>query len=202
VLKKHYSHRASIFWAGFALIEDGHIQGVVVFGQPSPPIQLHAFKDRDFRIYELARLVVQTRTRNAASFLVGRSLQMLPSPCAVVSYADGAMGHVGYIYQATNWLYTGATLSKDVLYMVDGKPMHALSLTSTRGITAPRAWARENGIEIIKPHPKHRYFMVTGNRRQKADMLSRLKYPVLPYPKGDSNRYDAGADLVVPYLVR
>ena len=47
VSAKHYSRRPSIFWAGFALVIDGKIEGVVVYGQPSPSIQKHAFSDRD-----------------------------------------------------------------------------------------------------------------------------------------------------------
>lgn len=68
VLAKHYSHRASIFWAGFGLEIDGMIEGVCVYGQPSPPIQKHAFKDRDFKLYELSRLVVQTRKKMPLHF--------------------------------------------------------------------------------------------------------------------------------------
>ena len=68
VSRKHYSRRPSIFWAGFGLVIDGVIEGVVVYGQPSPSIQRYAFKDRDFKLYELCRLVVQTDRPNAASF--------------------------------------------------------------------------------------------------------------------------------------
>lgn len=92
MVTKHYSRRASIFWAAFGLVINNKIEGVVVFGQPSPPIQRHAFDARDFRLYELARLVVQTEVKNAASFLVGSALRMLPAPCAVVSYADSEWG--------------------------------------------------------------------------------------------------------------
>ena len=120
VKNKHYSRKASIFWAGFGLIENGKVVGVAVYGQPSPPIQKHAFADRDFRLYELSRVVVQTKTKNAASFLISNSLQMLEKPCAVVSYADMEQSHCGIIYQATNWLYTGSTKSRDKLYVVDG----------------------------------------------------------------------------------
>ena len=167
VLKKHYSHRAPIFWAGFALIENEKIEGVCVYGQPSPPIQRSAFKDRDFRLYELTRLVVQTKTKNAASFLVGNSLKMLePKPCAVISYADSEQGHCGYIYQATNWIYTGATVSHDHAYIVNGKRVHPMTLRDM-GITNPKEWARENKIETVKPLPKHRYFYFVGSTRQK-----------------------------------
>lgn len=133
VSQKHYSRKPSIFWAGFALVIDNKIEGVCVFGQPSPPLQKHAFKDRNFRFYELSRLVIQTDAKNAASFLVGNALRMLDSPCAVVSYADTAYGHSGIVYQATNWLYTGATKSHDSLYLVDGEKLHPMTIRDRYG---------------------------------------------------------------------
>jgi len=192
VLAKHYSHRAPIFWAGFQLLIAGQVEGVCVFGQPSPPIQRHAFRERDFRLYELSRLVVQTKAQNAASFLVGNALKQLDQPCAVVSYADMEQAHCGIIYQATNWLYTGAVVSHDHLYIVDGKRTHPMTLRD-RGITNPKEWARENGIQTVKPFPKHRYFFLCGNKRQKNLMRDKLNYLVLDqYPKCDQRRYDDG----------
>ena len=198
VVKKHYSRKKSIFWAGFALVEDGLFQGVAVYGQPSPPIQKHAFSERDFRLYELSRVVVQTKTRNAASFLIGRSLQMLePKPCAVVSYADSEQSHCGIIYQATNWIYTGATISHDHLYLVDGVRTHPMTLRD-RGITNLRAWAKENNVQTVKPLPKHRYFQFVGNHRQIKEMRAKLKYQeVTPYPKCDQIRYDDGPEVTM-----
>lgn len=192
VREKHYSHRPSIFWAGFGLYENDTLEGVVVYGQPSPPIQRFAFRDRDFRLYELSRLVVQTPSRNAASFLIGRSLQELERPSAVVSYADTAWGHAGIVYQATNWIYTGATKSHDHMYLIDGKEVHPSTLAD-RGITSPKQWAKENGIKTVPPKLKHRYFYLIGSRAQKRSMLKRMKYPVvIPYPKADYQRYDDG----------
>lgn len=200
VTKKHYSRRASIFWAGFGLEIDGMIEGVCVYGQPSPPIQKHAFKDRDFQLFELSRLVIQTKQKNAASFLVGNSLKMLPSPCAVVSYADTEQGHSGIVYQATNWIYTGETKSHDKAYIVDGKRVHPMTLRD-RGITDPTRWAKENGIEMVKPMGKHRYFHIAApDKRTKAKMICQLSYPIIPnYPKSDRSRYDDGPDIVMNY---
>lgn len=194
---KHYSRRAPIFWAGFALVEDGRVTGVAVYGQPSPQVQKHAFVDRDFRLYELSRVVVQSKTKNAASFLVGNSLKMLePKPCAVVSYADMEQSHCGIIYQATNWVYTGATVSHDHAYIVDGVRVHPMTLRD-RGITDPARWARENGIQTVKPHPKHRYFQFVGDRRQRHAMRAALRYEQEDqYPKSDQMRYDDGPDVV------
>jgi hypothetical protein len=58
ISNKHYSKRLGIFWEGFGLFNDNKLIGVCCFGQPSAPIQKHAFKDRNFRLYELTRLVV------------------------------------------------------------------------------------------------------------------------------------------------
>lgn len=198
VKKKHYSHRPSIFWAGFGLIENDAVVGVAVFGQPSPPIQKHAFKNRDFRLFELSRVVVQSRTKNAASYLVGNSLKMLePKPCAIISYADMEQNHCGIIYQATNWLYTGATKSHDKAYIVDGKRTHPMTLRD-RGITDPTRWAKENGIVMVQPMEKHRYFQFVGTKADKKRMMENLIYPVQnTYPKCDQRRYDDGIDLEV-----
>jgi hypothetical protein len=198
VLAKHYSRRAPIYWAGFGLVIDGNVEGVCVYGQPSPPIQKHAFKDRDFKLLELSRLVVQTTQKNAASFLVGNSLQMLDAPCAIISYADSEQGHSGIIYQATNWIYTGATKSHDSAYIVDGKRVHPMTLRD-RGITDPVRWAKENGIEKVPPMPKHRYFQFVGNRQQILKMKCKLSYPIVSaYPKSPKSRYDDGPKIVHP----
>lgn len=193
VTKKHYSRRAPVYWEGFGLISGGMIQGVCVYGQPNPPVNKYAFKDRDFRLYELTRLVIQTTAKNAASILVGRSLQMLKAqPCAVVSYADTEQGHAGIIYQATNWLYTGATVSHDHAYLINGKRVHPMSLRD-QGITNPKEWARANNIQTVKPAEKHRYFFLVGSKKERRVMLSKLAYPVIStYPKCDQRRYDAG----------
>lgn len=198
VKAKHYSRRASIFWAGFGLVEAGAVVGVAVYGQPSPPIQKHSFVGRDFRLYELSRVVVQTTSPNAASFLIANSLQMLEKPCAVVSYADTAHGHCGIVYQATNWIYTGATKSHDKMYIVDGVKTHPMTLRD-RGITNPTAWAKAEGIQSVPPMEKHRYFFLVGSKVQKRGMLAKLAYPVVgAYPKADKVMYDAGPDIWMP----
>lgn len=198
VVNKHYSRRASIFWAGFGLEEDGFITGVAVYGQPSPPVQKYAFRDRDFRLYELARVVVQSKTKNASSFLVANSLKLLePKPCAVISYADMEQNHCGIIYQATNWVYTGATKSHDKAYIIDGKRVHPMTLRD-RGITDPTRWAKENNIIMVAPAEKHRYFQFVGDKRQRMSMRAKLNYPQInKYPKCEQIRYDDGPELRV-----
>jgi hypothetical protein len=46
-------------------------------------------------------------------------------------------------------------------------------------------------IEFKKVSRKHRYFQFLGTNKEQAEMKQKMKYPVLPYPKGDNRRYDA-----------
>ena len=88
VSKKHYSKSLGIFWEGFGLYKDDILIGVCCFGQPSASIQKHSFQDRDFRLYELTRLVVDAGHQNAASFLISQSIKMLkekPRCCGLTS---------------------------------------------------------------------------------------------------------------------
>jgi len=113
-------------------------------------------------------------------------------PSAVVSYADSEWGHAGIVYQATNWIYTGATKSHDHAYLVDGQRLHPMSLRD-RGITNPKQWAFENGVKTAPPMSKHRYFFLNGTKRQRSVMMDKLRYPsITGYPKTDKRTYDAG----------
>lgn len=186
LLTKHYAKRKCNRMFCYGLFIENKLCGIVTYGQPSSPQVGRGFLGEDYRtrVLELNRLCVnETAPKNSASCLIGRSLKMMPKG-AVVSYADGMMGHVGYIYQATNFIYVGSAKSHDNEYCVDGKWTHAKSLAD-KGITAPSKWAKENNIEIRKPQAKHRYIYFTDKKLKKH-----LKYTALPYPKGVTNRYN------------
>jgi hypothetical protein len=196
-LKKHYARRKPMFQFAFALVDNNdNVQGIVVYGRPPVQIEKSVFIEpinTDYKVYELTRLVIQTKEKNAASFLIGNSLKMLPKNNIVVSYADSNMNHCGIVYQATNWIYTGSNKAHDCEYIVDGKKMHPKSITERLGITAIAKWAKENNIETIKPKEKHRYFFINADKRTKSDMIKKLRYPIIKdYPKCDKKMYDAG----------
>ena len=192
MLRKHYAHRMPPIEYAFGAYSASLLVGVVTFGPPpTPQIANGIWAKEQFPLLELNRLVVETPDKNAASSLVGRGLRMLPRPVLVISYADGGQGHIGYVYQATNFLYTGAVTAHDSEYIVNGKKTHPRSLAA-RGITNPAQWAAENGIERVLPRPKHRYVFLCGDKRQRRAMRESLAYPLLSYPKGETARYGAG----------
>lgn len=113
---------------------------------------------------------------NYASFLISHSLKMLPSKTFVVSYADwGGWRHVGYVYQATNWLYTGMTKPRTDKYSASGHARHYAEGETRRQIRTA----------------KHRYVYLVGSKSVVRRMRKELRYPVYEdYPKGDSRHYD------------
>ena len=192
--RKHYARRVPPISFAFGLYEDRVLTGVVTYGSlATPQVKNGMFDDEAIEIIELNRLCVETNLKNAASILVGRSLGLLPGPIAVISYADSGQGHVGYIYQATNFIYTGAATAHDSEYIVNDKKVHPRTLAA-RGITAPKEWAEKNGIEVVKPKPKYRYVYFVGSRTQRKHMRKSLQYAVVKeFPKGETRRYDVGA---------
>ena len=193
IMRKHYAHRMPAVQFAYGLYDKRILRGVITYGPPpTPTIKQAIFRGfwQD-RVYELNRLCVDVGKKNASSILVSHSLKLLPTPACIVSYADTAQGHVGYIYQATNFIFTGAVTAHDCEYMVDNVKTHPRTLAS-RGITAPMKWAKENDIKIIKPKPKNRYVYLLGTKKEKKEMLSKLVYPILPYPKGETKQYDQG----------
>jgi hypothetical protein len=116
---------------------------------------------------------------------------LLESPCILISYADENQGHYGYIYQATNWVYTGISATAEVYRNKDFE-YHSKTFSDLYG-RRDNQFAKSIGFEVVKKLPKHRYFYFIGSKKQKKEMLRKLNYPILPYPKGESKRYDASA---------
>lgn len=183
VTEVHYAKRAAGREFCFGLFEDGVLVGGVTYGPPSSPQVARSVRvDPTVRVLELTRLIVTTPSKNAASRLVGISRRFLPTPLIIVSYADAAQGHVGYVYQATGFKYGGLVRPHDSEYLVDGVRVHPRTLAA-RGVTSPRAWARTHGITAVPIEPKHRYWWASEGIA--------AHWASLPYPKGDGRRYDA-----------
>jgi hypothetical protein len=176
ILKIHYARRVPSIQFAFGLFIDNIMFGVVTYGQPASPslcVGIAGVENKK-NVLELNRLVLLPETpKNSASILVGRSLRQLPKDMFVVSYADAeGWGHVGYVYQATNWLYTGMTTRRTDIY-TGGK--HS------------RHYNKEEKRRQLRTS-KHRYVYLTGNIKKQ---IKQLHYEVIKkYPKGETRHYD------------
>lgn len=188
VERYHYAHRVPSIVLAVGMFVDGVLAGCLTYGSSaSPAVQAVCGEASRAVSIELNRLYVHDWAgRNSESWLVGQSFkiaqQVRPDIRVLVSYADTGAGHMGYIYQSTNWLYTGAVTAHDSEYVVNGRKTHARNLTAM-GITAPGQWALDNGIERVKAQPKHRYVYFLGDKRQRREFRKLLRWPTMPYPK-------------------
>lgn len=176
ILNIHYARRMPCIQYAYGLFINNTLSGVVSYGQPASPSLCKGVAGEENRhnVIELNRLALLPvlNGNNYSSILVGRSLKMLPKGLFVVSYADGeGWGHIGYVYQATNWIYTGKTKSRTDKYSESGHSRHY-------GDNEKRRQYRT---------AKHRYVYLTGNRKKQ---MKELRYEVFPYPKGTSKTYD------------
>lgn len=187
VLKKHYAKRIPPISYAFGLYEYDRLNGVCTFGNNGGCTQGNYIGN--YQVIELNRLCIDSIEKNITSYFVSKCLKLLPIEYIIVSYADIDQSHIGYIYQATNWTYTGISKGDVTLYK-NGKSVHRKSFYDKYG-RCDREYIMSKGYEIINQKGKHRYFYMTGNKKMRKDKLKSIQYPILPYPKGETKRYDA-----------
>ena len=179
LLNIHYARRMPCITNAYGLFVNAKLVGVCTYGQPASPSLCKGLAGPEHRmdVLELNRLALlpEYNGGNYASYLVGRSLKMLPNGTFVVSCADTAWTHVGYIYQATNFLYTGKTKKRTDIYSESGHGRHYKADETRRQFRSA----------------KHRYVYLVGDKRTKKQMRKDLRYTVIDeYPKGDEQKYD------------
>lgn len=187
ILKKHYAKRLPSISYAFGLYDQNDLIGIVTYGMPASNSLCEGVcgLENKHLVIELNRLCLQKNNKNEASFLVSNSIKLLPKPMVIVSYADTAQGHIGYVYQATNFIFTGTTKERTDMFAGEGKhSRHAADPTIRQFRSA-----------------KHRYIYIHGNKYQKKNLKNALKYKQEPYPKGDIKRYDSGSNVPTQTLL-
>jgi hypothetical protein len=195
-LKKHYARRLPPIEHAFGLWDNnGIMQGIVTYGTPVSST-LRELWNNKYKLMELNRLVInEGLEKNILSFFVSQSFNQMPKPMVLVSYADTSKNHHGYIYQATNWVYTGLSVPFKDYYVKGMEHLHnGTIMDMSRGQENRVQWLRDkfgdNLIMVERPR-KHRYFYFIGNKKECKDMKLMLPYKIEEYPKGDNIRYDA-----------
>lgn len=191
LLKIHYAKRIPLIMHSFGLYVDKKLDGIITYGMPASPALCVGVCGEDHRhlVLELNRLCLLNNKKNQASFLVGNSLKLLPKPSIVVSYADTSMNHNGYIYQATNFIYTGLS-AKRTEWRIRGSNRHSRTLTAQH--TLEEMQNNPDKFYRLDRPQKHRYIYFLGDKKQKKEMLGKLNYNIEPYPKGENVNYEVG----------
>jgi hypothetical protein len=128
--------------------------------------------------------------RNSESRFLGvvlRGLKRHSRLKFLVTYADPAQGHLGTIYQATGWVYTGLSQATPLYDIGDGRHYHSRSLSHSFGSHGLSHFQRHGiNVKLVPQEAKYRYVYFLD-----PAWRARLRVPELPYPKrkvsGESN---------------
>jgi hypothetical protein len=189
ILEVHYAKRWPPISYAFGLFDGDELIGIITYGTPlSSTLRVGvAGHEHGLDVLELNRLCLKYNRKNEASFLIAKSLKMLPHGKIIVSYADTSQGHYGFVYQATNFIYCGLS-AKRTDWKIRGKEhLHSQTISDeVRGAVSRVAALREKyGDDFyLAPRPrKHRYVYVVGSKTYKKMIIRKLKYKIEDYPK-------------------
>jgi hypothetical protein len=97
----------------------------------------------------------------------------------LVSFADGAEGKVGTIYQASNWVYSGYNHRGGIWYDKDGNRYHGVKLHLLYGDTKRKTLEEHLGTPLYRVvGGQFRYFYFLNHKARK-NYIGKTK----PYPK-------------------
>ena len=191
VTERHYLRRKCPVSHAFGLVckTDLEIVGVVTYGvSPSSTLLKGICGPEEAKnVYELNRLWVDDRVpKNGESYLIANTMRLLDREI-IVSFADSSQKHVGIIYQAANFLYTGLSAKFKDPKVIGKENMH--HATYANGLTNAQViekFGAENVTFVERPR-KHRYVYFNCSKTRKKQLLSKLRYKVIPYPKQDAS---------------
>jgi hypothetical protein len=166
--------------------EDGSFRGVVIFSRGASPWLGKKYDLDHVELAELTRIALRehdapvSRILSIAVRIVARHN---PGLRLLVSFADPLQGHVGGIYQAAGWIYTGRSGDVDE-YFVNERWRHkkgvwyGLRADGRQGRNLPYV---EGGVPVehrIAPG-KYRYVWPLDPEMRELVELNRLPYPKL-----------------------
>jgi hypothetical protein len=157
--------------------------GVICYGKGANTNISKPYGLMQGEVIELLRMALngkQESTTKAMSISLKLIKKYAPLVKLVVSYADYEQGHIGTIYQATNWYYTGYSTGTDVI--VNGKRQHKKTIASKFNTNSIES-LKSKGLDIKtqKSKPKWRYIYPIDKR-----MIEICKKLQKPYPKKEN----------------
>lgn len=185
IIKNHYLHRTAPCSFSFGLFENttSELKGVVIYGTPSsaPLRKGICGNDEKDNVIELTRLWVDDSVpRNGESFLIGNTIKRVNKEI-IVSFAEIDQGHIGYVYQATNWIYTGLS-AKRSNWVIEGIDKHCQTIADKYTSKELTEIYGDKFKRVPRPR-KHRYVYFNCSKKRKKELLSKLKYKIESYPK-------------------
>ena len=150
--------------------------GTIIYGGGANNNLAKAMGKNSGEVLELERVALngkQEQTSKAIAMTLKQLHRDDPLCKMVVSYSDHRQKHLGTIYQATNWIYLGLTITSDTQYFYKGKWTHERSIN-----------ARPDRDQLKKTLPKRENsnkfkYVFCFDKKERKEYLKIAQ----PYPK-------------------
>lgn len=202
IIENHYSHKWTSCRYALGLFDESNVMfglsqlaGIAVYGFPvgRQVVKSITSSMENKDVLELTRLWLKdVEPKNSESYFLGQTFKWLRNNTDVkvlISYSDPMYGHLGIIYQATNWLYQGNNTMKikSYLHKINGELMHPRTVVSKYGTIKTKELLKiDENYERIEMMKKHRYLYIL-HKKDRRKIMKELKHPLLPYPKDNLN---------------
>jgi len=167
----------------FGAWEDDKFIGVVIFSRGANPQLGSPYGLEPSQCCELTRVAL-SQHESPVTKIVAAAIRALrehsPGLRLIISYADPYQGHHGGIYQAGNWVYTGATSSARSYVDRAGKTWHTRQVSESgfkRQFGEMRPVPRPSQLTRIDTPGKHRYLMPLDKAMRRQISKLALDYP-------------------------
>ena len=200
ILHIHYAKRLPSITHSFGLFKESELVGIVTYGSPPSQALCRGIAGDAYKniVLELNRLVLKNNIKNEASYLVANSFKFLKKPSIIVSYADTSQNHNGYIYQATNFIYTGLS-DKRTEWRQKNSNKHNKTVQEQYSLKERKD--NTDKFYVVDRPRKHRYIYVLANKKDKKNLLKKLKYPISDYPKFQNKNYKTDTNITTQGLL-
>ena len=159
--------------------EDDKFIGCVIYGLGATPNLSKKYNLKMTECAELCRIALN-KHKTTVSKIVSISLKMLKKKCPglklVVSFADSDQGHIGSIYQAGNWIYSGSAMLD--CWIINNKKMHPRSVVMKYGSQSESFIKSKIDKNAYKKWGiKYRYLMPLNENFKKQIIHLKKPYP-------------------------
>ena len=163
--------------------ENNKFIGVIIFSRGASSNIGKPFKLNQNEIVELTRIALKSHQTPVTKFL-SIAIKMLkkhsPGIKLIVSYADPNQGHLGKIYQASNWIYTGQTVKTTLYFDKTGKKFHSRQV-SEKGFNKQygerRTCPKPSQLRHVRQLGKHKYLYPLDNLVKSSILKYKKEYP-------------------------
>lgn len=171
----------------FGVWENSKFIGCILYGRGAAPKLASSFGLKQNQVAELVRIALknhQAQVSKMISISIKKLRQKFPTLELLISFADPSQGHLGSIYQATNWIYYGISdPAGGYEYLVDGKWLTCRSIGARLGTRVTSKVEKNLNFKQRRKQPrKYRYAYPLSDRVVK--LLNKKKKP---YPKRAAN---------------